>query len=87
MQRIQQGTQGTVTEPVSGLFDQCGKIQERLNEAHVITAKLIGATPEPEAQSKKDDDIYLDNLAHRLRDILRDAGKLVEQLEEIGRRF
>lgn len=78
--------QGTENEPRSGLFDQCGKVQERLNEAHVIAAKLVGVMPEAEAKAKSDD-IYLDSLAHKLRDISRDVGNLVKQLQEIERRF
>ena len=78
--------QAPENEPVSGLFDQCSKIQEKLNEAHVIATRLIGGIPDDNTAST-DGDVYLENLARRLRDISRDAGNLVKQLQEIERRF
>ena len=79
--------QETGNEPVLGLFDQCGKIQERLNEAHVITNKLIGAVPDNEIAAKDADTDYLSNLERKLRAILRSAGSLIERLQEMERRF
>lgn len=78
--------QETGSEPTSGLFDQCGKIQERLNEAHLIAAKLVGLTPEAEAKPKEND-VYLESLARKLGGILRDVSNLARQLQEIERRF
>lgn len=79
--------QATGSEPVSGLFDLCSKIQERLKEAYVITNKLIGAVPDNETAPKDADTNHLSNLECQLRVILRGAGSLIERLQEMERRF
>lgn len=80
-------TAGTESEPISGLFDLCGKVQERLTEAHVIANKLVGPTPDDELNAKDADTNYLNDLEHKLRAILRDTGNLVTRLQEMERCF
>ena len=75
------------SEPISGLFDLCGKIQERLNEAHVIANKLVGAVPSDETAAKDADTNYLNDLERKLRIILRDTGSLVKRLQEMEQHF
>jgi len=74
-------------EPISGLFDLCGKIQEHLNEAHTIASKLVGAVPDDEAAAIDADTDYLHDLERKLRSILRNMGNLVGRLQEMERRF
>jgi len=75
------------SEPISGLFDLCGKVQERLNEAHIVANKLVGAVPSDEAAAKDADTNYLSDLEHKLRIVLRDTGSLVKRLQEMERCF
>ena len=79
--------QAPENEPVSGLFDLCGKIREHLNETHVIADKLAGAVPDDEIAEKEVDTYYLNDLERKLRAILRDTNNLVGRLQEIERRF
>lgn len=87
--KINMQTAETGSEPISGLFDLCGKVQEQLTEAHVIANKLAGPVPVPdnEAAAKDTDTDYLNDLKRKLRMILRDMGNLVERLQDMERRF
>ncbi len=87
MSTISYGSDGASTaEQPPGFIGQCEKLNALLENGHAVAAKIVGPQIQDEAVAKESD-CFASQLECAIERALRDAQRLVEQLNNIARKF